>query len=156
MKKFTKKIKHIFEYAFFLLFSQFLLLLGFKRATCFCSFFAKKIGPRLRVSDIARKNIAMTIGDTNIEQIIDGLWNNYGRYIAEFVYVNKLSKQELDKMIVAGGVVFPEVTQLGEEEDKPKIDVAIEKITKTVSKQTELLKDVNKKLEKAFELLARN
>lgn len=98
-----KKIRHLLEYAIFLLFRKFLLTIGFKRATNICSFFARKIGPALGVTKIARKNIQETIGKNLSNQelniLIDRLWDHFGRYIAEFVYVDQLSHEEINQYV---------------------------------------------------------
>lgn len=104
MKETLKHAKHWIEYCIFIIFSYFLLSLGFERAGNFCSKVARIIGPYLPVTRIARNNIKMTLGDNNIDTIIDGLWDNYGRYIAEFVYINKLPLSEFDKRIELEGL----------------------------------------------------
>lgn len=103
-----KKIKHLFEYAIFLMFRKFLLMLGIGRATNICSFFARKIGPALGVSRIARRNIQETIGKDfskkELDNLIDRLWDHFGRYIAEFVYIDQLTQKEIDKCVHLEGL----------------------------------------------------
>lgn len=115
-----KKIKHLLEYIIFLSFRRFLLTLGLKNSTRVCSFFARKIGPALGVSRIARKNIKETIGQDlskrELNDLIDRLWNHFGRYIAEFVYVDQLSHVEIDEYIQIEGL---EHIQKFKEEGRP-------------------------------------
>lgn len=106
MKGLLRKARYILEYVFFVLFVRFLLMLGFDRASNFCSYFARKLGPKLGVTKTARRNLEMAIGKDkiNIDKTIDGLWDNYGRYIAEFAYVDKLPQAELDSRIEVEGL----------------------------------------------------
>lgn len=103
-----KKIKHLFEYTIFLMFRRFLLMFGLERAANICSFFARKIGPALGVSRIARRNIRETIGRNfskkELDHLIDRLWDHFGRYIAEFVYIDQLTQAEMDECVHLEGV----------------------------------------------------
>lgn len=108
MIKTLKHLRHLLEYAFFLLYRRFLLILGLERAANICSFFARKIGPALKVSKIAKNNIKTTIGkdlsDKKLNQLIDQLWDHFGRYIAEFVYTPELSTEEINQYVKIEGL----------------------------------------------------
>ncbi|MDG1436347.1 MAG: lipid A biosynthesis lauroyl acyltransferase [Rickettsiaceae bacterium] len=100
-----KKFKHILEFIIFLGLTKLLKLLSIDRSAEICSSFARKIGPYLKVSDVARKNLLKAYGnDIDIEKTIDELWDNYGRYIGEFAFINNMSKQELDKRVKITGL----------------------------------------------------
>ncbi len=95
-----KKLKHIVEYSLFILLTRSLRLLSVDNSASLCSFIAKKIGPYLRVTKTARKNLKRVYdNDADIEKIINDLWDNYGRYIGEFPFINVLDSSELDKRI---------------------------------------------------------
>lgn len=103
-----KTVKHYFEYMIFILFRRLLLMLGLERAANFCSWLAQKLGPHLGVSRIARRNLRKTLAsnmsDAQLEGLILRLWDHYGRYVAEFVYVDRLPQEELDSRIELVGL----------------------------------------------------
>ncbi len=105
MKKFFKKLQYIFEYVVFWNVQKILLVFGIDKAANICSFIARKVGPYLKVTDIARSNLVKIIPESqNHEQIIDEVWDNFGRYIGEFPYIDKLSKAEIEKLIDIKGI----------------------------------------------------
>lgn len=105
MKKYVQKIKHLGEFGIFTLLTKFLKLLSIDKASNLCSFLARKLGPYLGVSNIARKNLHKVYGDEiDIEKTIDELWDNYGRYIGEFAFINSMSDQELAKRVKVTGL----------------------------------------------------
>jgi KDO2-lipid IV(A) lauroyltransferase len=100
-----KKLKHILEYLLFILLTRTLRLLSVDNSASLCSFIAKKIGPYLRVTKTARKNLQRVYGnETDIEKVINDLWDNYGRYIGEFPFINVLDSSELDKRVKVIGL----------------------------------------------------
>ena len=100
-----KKLKHILEYLLFILLTRTLRLLSVDNSASLCSFIAKKIGPYLRVTKTARKNLKRVYGnETDIEKVINDLWDNYGRYIGEFPFINVLDSSELDKRVKVIGL----------------------------------------------------
>lgn len=100
-----KKLKHIAEYILFILLTRALRLLSVDNSASLCSFIARKIGPYLRVTQTARKNLKRVYGDDmDIEKCINDLWDNYGRYIGEFPFINVLDSAELDKRIKVIGL----------------------------------------------------
>ncbi len=100
MKNYKKQVKYFVEYIIFIALTKFLKYLSIDMAAGLCSFIARKIGPFLSVSNIARKNLQLVYGkNINIKQTIDELWNNYGRYIGEFTHINNMSNEELSKRV---------------------------------------------------------
>ncbi len=104
MKNFLKKLKYIFEYIIFYSAQKILLLFGFETAANICSCLARKIGPYLKVSNVARNNLRKILGSHNQEQILDEVWDNFGRFIGEFPYINKLSIKEIEQRINIEGI----------------------------------------------------
>ena len=77
-----KKLQHIFEYIIFLILTSLLRLMSVDRAASLCSFFARRLGPYLKVTDIARNNLKKIYGTrVDIKKTIDDLWDNFGRYL---------------------------------------------------------------------------
>ena len=107
-----KKLKHIVEYILFILVTRALKLLSVDNSASLCSFIARKIGPYLRVTQTARKNLKKVYGDDiDIESTINDLWDNYGRYIGEFPFINGLDSAELDKRVKVIGLEKVEAFQ---------------------------------------------
>lgn len=93
-----KKLRHIFEYLIYKLFTSVMRLFSIDRSASICSFIARKIGPYLNVTNIARNNLKMIYGqDIDTELIIDELWDNFGRYIGEFPFIDDIT--DLDKRV---------------------------------------------------------
>jgi KDO2-lipid IV(A) lauroyltransferase len=100
MRKFFKKIQYIIEYVLLIIIIKLLRLVNIDQSADFCSYIARKIGPLLPITKVAIENLQYAFGsNVNHKQIIDELWDNFGRYIGEFPYVNLLSKQEIEKRI---------------------------------------------------------
>ena len=105
MKNYVKKAKHLVEYAIFIMLTSFLKMLSIDKSASLCSFVARKIGPHLEVSNIARSNLGKVYGnDIDIEKTIDELWDNYGRYIGEFPFINRMTTQELETRVKLTGL----------------------------------------------------
>ena len=112
-----KKVKHFIEYIVFVSITSLLRMLSVDKSASFCSAIARKIGPYLGVSNIARNNLKKVYGnDINIEKTIDELWDNYGRYIGEFAFINSMSDQELHQRVEITGL--ENVTKF-QEQDQP-------------------------------------
>tara|TARA_B110000503_G_scaffold143239_1_gene243454 strand:+ start:5714 stop:6583 length:870 start_codon:yes stop_codon:yes gene_type:complete len=112
-----KKVKHFIEYIVFVTITSLLRMLSVDKSASFCSAIARKIGPYLGVSNIARNNLQKVYGnDINIEKTIDELWDNYGRYIGEFAFINSMSDQELHQRVEITGL--ENVTKF-QEQDQP-------------------------------------
>ncbi|HJD55411.1 MAG TPA: lipid A biosynthesis lauroyl acyltransferase [Rickettsia endosymbiont of Pyrocoelia pectoralis] len=100
MRKFLKKIKYLTEYFIVITFLKIIGLFGIDRAAEICSFIARKIGILLAVNEIARRNIKAIFGDMfDIEKTIEKTWDNFGRFIGEFAYVNTMDELELERRI---------------------------------------------------------
>ena len=105
MKSYSKKIRHIIEYVFFELFIKIMRIIGFKNSVVFCSFIAKSFGPYLKVSKIAEKNLNKAFEKKmDITKIIPQIWDNFGKYIGEYPFINELSDKEMQSMFVMEGM----------------------------------------------------
>ena len=98
-------MKHYLEYIIFFLVTRLLKLLPMDKSANLCSFLARKIGPLIGVTKIARRNLENIYENSiDIDQTIDDLWDNFGRYIGEFPFINKLSEEELTKRVKFTGL----------------------------------------------------
>lgn len=98
MIKLFKKPRYIIEYVLFSALMKGLRTLGLERSANLCAIIAGAIGPYLKVTKVARKNIERALGsEADVDLIIKGLWDNFGRYIGEFPFIKTLHEEELDK-----------------------------------------------------------
>jgi KDO2-lipid IV(A) lauroyltransferase len=105
MKKFLKKIRHLLEYYIFLVMIKVIGLFGIDRAATLCANIARRVGPLLRVNLIAKRNLQNVFGqDNDYTNIISKLWENFGRFIGEFPYINDMSEEEVAERVKFEGV----------------------------------------------------
>lgn len=105
---YLKKIRHLLEYGIFYLVMIFIRFIGLKNASNLFSFIGRKIAIYLPVTNVARQNIISTIGKNYSKQktdiILDDMWDNFGRYIAEFPFAYNLSEDFLEKHVSVEGM----------------------------------------------------
>lgn len=100
-----KRLKNIFEYLLFLLITRTMRLLTVDKAAGLCGFIGRKIGPKLKVSGIAENNLKKIYGDNiDIGRVIEKMWDNLGRYIGEFSFIDHISTEELNKRVTLTGL----------------------------------------------------
>jgi KDO2-lipid IV(A) lauroyltransferase len=100
MNKILKQIRYFFE-AFATRSGLFLFqIMGLKNAANFASFLTRLIGKRHKTHNLARKNIKKSFpefSEQKVEKILDGVWDNLGRILGEFIFVSKFSPKDLEK-----------------------------------------------------------
>ncbi len=105
-----KKIRYLLEAIAAYIILYLFKLIGFETASAIGGFIARKIGPKLKVSNVARRNIKNSmskLSDIEIEEIITGMWDNLGRTVAELPNIENLSKKAIDKKIdITGFEIF--------------------------------------------------
>lgn len=105
MKNYSKKIRHIIEYVLFELFLNAMKVIGFKNSANFCSFIARSVGPYLKVSKVAEKNLTKAFKNkVDTKKMLPQIWDNFGRYIGEFPFINELSDKKMQSMFVMEGM----------------------------------------------------
>jgi KDO2-lipid IV(A) lauroyltransferase len=88
------------------------MLLGifpFQTASALGGFLAERLGPYLKRSEIARKNLehAMPeLSSAESKNIISDMWNNLGRTFAEFPHIASMSPEELNKYFTIEGLEY--------------------------------------------------
>jgi KDO2-lipid IV(A) lauroyltransferase len=105
MKKYYKKARYILEYILLEIFIGLLKIIGFKNSVSFCAFIARNLGPKLGVTKIARKNLHKVFGaQLNEPKMIEQIWDNFGKYIGEFPFINNLSQEEMNARFILDGL----------------------------------------------------
>ncbi|WP_425360255.1 MULTISPECIES: lipid A biosynthesis lauroyl acyltransferase [unclassified Candidatus Tisiphia] len=112
MKKLFKNIIYLLEYFFVLIVLKILGALGIDKSVNICRSLARKIGPLLPVNKVAKENIQNILGNNlytnegsiNSQAIVNQVWDNFGSFIGEFPYINKMSEEELSRRIEISGL----------------------------------------------------
>jgi KDO2-lipid IV(A) lauroyltransferase len=141
IKKLFKQTRYLLE-ASIVCFGLFVFkIIGLRKSSNFAGFLAKLIGKKLAVNNLAKENIIKALPDLNVrevENILDGMWDNLGRIVGEFCFVAGFSSQELTNYVTldkksrdnieyikqnfSGGIIFSAHT--GNWEIGPKIFLA--------------------------------
>ena len=101
-----KIIKYFFEFIFIVILLIIFKILGFKRASNMGGYIGKKIGPLFRSKQTILTNIKNAFPSTNkadLELIIQSMWENYGRILAEYVFLKDFRKEKLNDYIEIEG-----------------------------------------------------
>ena len=109
MKKLLIKLRYFTEYILFLSFINIFRIFGIDKASSFCSFIARKIGPLLPATKVAKRNISNVLAEeVNHDKFILDLWDNFGRFIGEFPFLDSLSEKEISERIELVGLKYTE------------------------------------------------
>ena len=102
-----KKIKYFFEFLIIFIFLLIFKIAGYRIASSLGNSIGKIIGPRFRSKKVIIDNIKKfkpEIKEDEINQIIEKMWGNYGRILAEYVYIPKFRKGRLDNYLKIEGL----------------------------------------------------
>ena len=102
-----KKIKYFFEFLIIFIFLLVFKIAGYRIASNLGNSIGKIIGPRFRSKKVIIDNIKKfkpEIKEDEINHIIEKMWGNYGRILAEYVYIPEFRKRRLDKYIKIEGL----------------------------------------------------
>ena len=101
-----KIIKYFFEFIFIIILLIIFKILGFKLASNMGGYIGKKIGPLFRSKQTILTNIKNAFPSANkadLELIIQSMWENYGRILAEYVFLKDFRKEKLNDYLEIEG-----------------------------------------------------
>ena len=101
-----KIVKYFLEFIFIVILFIIFKILGFKLASNMGGYIGKKIGPLFRSKQTILTNIRNALPSTNkadLELIIQSMWENYGRILAEYVFLKDFRKEKLNDYIEIEG-----------------------------------------------------
>ena len=101
-----KYIKYFIEFLFIISLFAIFKIIGLKNASALGEKIGIIIGPLFRSKKIISKNINFAfpnINSSDEKKIIKGMWSNYGRTFAEYVFLNKFSKNSPEQLISIQG-----------------------------------------------------
>ena len=104
-----KIIKYFFEFIFVIFLFLIFKLIGYKNASNFGEVIGKKIGPFFRSNIKIQNNLENSnIGSSREDRksIINNMWGNYGRILAEYVYLKQFRKNNLNQFIEIEGLNY--------------------------------------------------
>ena len=91
------KFTRLLEYAALRTALGFFGAMNVDRASALGGWLGRTVGPRVGVTNRARRNIALAmpeLGKDEIERIVTGMWDNLGRTIAEYAHLPLFAKPE--------------------------------------------------------------
>jgi KDO2-lipid IV(A) lauroyltransferase len=118
-----KILKYLFQFIIIIFFFIIFKILGYKKSSDFSSILFKKFGSLFRSKKIIKKNLSnINYKDNeNLKDIIDTIWENYGRIFSDYIFLKDFRKGKLQKYINVKGLdIIKEVN----EKKKPVIFVS--------------------------------
>ena len=101
-----KIFKYFLEFIFIVILFIIFKILGFKLASNMGGYIGKKIGPLFRSKQTILTNIKNALPKTDkadLELIIQSMWENYGRILAEYVFLKDFRKEKLNDYLEIEG-----------------------------------------------------
>ena len=101
-----KIVKYFLEFIFIVILFIIFKILGFKLASNMGGYIGKKIGPLFRSKQTILTNIKNAFPSANkadLELIIQNMWENYGRILAEYVFLKDFRKEKLNDYLEIEG-----------------------------------------------------
>ena len=90
-----KIIKYFFQFLILIILFTFFRLLGLNLSRCLSGYLLTLFGPLFRSKKIIFSNLSTAfpkMKDSEKKQILKRMWFNYGKILAEYVYIKKFSK----------------------------------------------------------------
>ena len=119
-----KIIKYFFEFVFIIIFFIIFKIIGYKNSSNLGEKIGRLIGPFFRSNNKIQSNLKNSnIGNTDKERknITKKMWGNYGRILAEYMYIKKFRNDKLSKNVeVIGKKILNEIKN----KDEPVIFVS--------------------------------
>jgi len=104
-----KIIKYFFEFIFIYALLIIFKIIGYKNASNLGAIIGKKIAPLFRSNTKIQNNLENSnIGSSREDRksIINNMWGNYGRILAEYVYLKQFRKNNLNQFIEIEGLNY--------------------------------------------------
>ena len=104
-----KYIKYFFQFILIKLFFLIFKLIGYKNASNLGGVIGSKIGPIFKSKKIIKnnlKNCFLDSDDHQINNIINKMWENYGRIFAEYIFIKDFRSTKLEKNLKINGMEY--------------------------------------------------
>ena len=108
-----KTLKYFFQFVIIISFFLIFKLVGLRIAISISSIFVKFIGPLFRSKKIIESNLHKAIPNLDnkkIKSIIKNMWGNYGKILAEYIFIENFRKTNLkDKIYIEGQEILEDI-----------------------------------------------
>ena len=97
-----KQIIYFLQFVIVILIFLIFKILGYKKASNLGSFLGYKLGPILRSNKIILENLKKfnsNLNKKNIDNLVKGMWEGYGRILSDYVFIPSFKKRKLEKFI---------------------------------------------------------
>ena len=101
-----KKIRYFVEFLIIIFLFVIFKILGFKLASNLGGLIGKSVGPLFRSKKKILSNISKAlpkIGEKNTELIVKKMWENYGRILSEYMFINNFRNSKYKKFLTIEG-----------------------------------------------------
>ena len=102
-----KTIIYFFEFLVIIILFIIFKIIGYKLASNLGCYIGKIIGPKFRSKKLIIENIKKfktSIDNNEIKKIINKMWGNYGRILAEYPYMSNFRKKKLENYLEIEGM----------------------------------------------------
>ena len=102
-----KTIIYFFEFVVIILLFIIVKIIGYKSASNLGCYIGKIIGPKFRSKKLIIENLKKfktSIDNNEINKIINEMWGNYGRILAEYPYISNFRKKKLENYLEIEGM----------------------------------------------------
>ena len=104
-----KYIKYFFQFILIKLFFLIFKLVGYKNASNLGGMIGSKFGPIFKSKKIIKNNLKNYLpnsDDQQIKNIINKMWENYGRIFAEYIFIKDFRSTKLEKNLKINGMEY--------------------------------------------------
>ena len=104
-----KYIKYFFQYIVIKLFFLIFKLVGYKNASNLGGVIGSKIGPIFKSKKIIKNNLKNYLPDSDDQQInniVNKMWENYGRIFAEYMFIEDFRSSKLERNLKINGMEY--------------------------------------------------
>ena len=104
-----KYIKYFFQFILIKLFFLIFRLIGYKNASNLGGIIGSKIGPIFKSKKIIKNNLKNYLPDSDDQQInniVNKMWENYGRIFAEYIFIKDFRSTKLEKNLKINGMEY--------------------------------------------------
>jgi KDO2-lipid IV(A) lauroyltransferase len=119
-----KSIKYFIQFFIILIFFLIFKILGLKYASYFSGKIVSLVGPLFRPKDLIRSNMLKALPNlhqNDLHKISKNMWNNYGRILAEYIFIKDFRKSKFqDNIEIKGQEILDQIKK----HDEPVIFIS--------------------------------
>ena len=111
-----KQINYFFQFLFIIILFSIFKILGYKLSSALGGKIFEIIGPLFRSKELIHSNIKRAIPNIEskrLNKITKSMWNNYGRVLAEYMFIKDFSEGKLENHInIEGQAILEKIKKL--------------------------------------------